>query len=187
MDQDNSATELNHRLSGTESSPQSRGISPGKARARLGDNRQPGQSTAEPKQLKIVVNVAPAATRLGGPKAADEAPTAQIFNTSGEVAEPPSGTAGQKVRVEAEPQQIPARMMNEFVYCQRLFYYEFVEGAFVESADTLRGNAIHQRVDSGNGALPAAKKKAKDKPANAGSCDGVSVQAALSGDGNEEP
>ena len=52
-------------------------------------------------------------------------------------------------------------MLNEFVYCQRLFYYEFVEGVFVESVDTLRGQAIHQRVDSGNGALPAAKKKAK--------------------------
>src|SRR6266404_5641371 len=52
-------------------------------------------------------------------------------------------------------------MLNEFVYCQRLFYYEFVEGVFVESADTLRGGAIHQRVDSGSGALPAAKKKAK--------------------------
>lgn len=53
---------------------------------------------------------------------------------------------------------IPARMLNEFVYCPRLFYYEFVEGVFVESADTLRGAAIHQRVDSGSGALPRAKK-----------------------------
>ncbi len=51
-------------------------------------------------------------------------------------------------------------MLNEFVYCQRLFYYEFVEGVFVESADTLRGTVIHQRVDSGSGALPKAKKKA---------------------------
>ena len=58
-------------------------------------------------------------------------------------------------------QPIPARMLNEFVYCQRLFYYEFVEGVFVESADTLRGEAIHQRVDSGSGALPAAGGKAK--------------------------
>lgn len=54
------------------------------------------------------------------------------------------------------PQQIPARMLNEFVYCPRLFYYEFVEGVFVENADTLRGNAIHKRVDSGTGALPKA-------------------------------
>jgi CRISPR-associated protein Cas1 len=77
------------------------------------------------------------------------------------LAQPSSEAAGQKIRAETEPQQIPARMMNEFVYCQRLFYYEFVEGVFVESVDTLRGAAIHQRVDSGNGALPAAKTKKK--------------------------
>jgi CRISPR-associated endonuclease Cas1/CRISPR-associated protein Cas4 len=59
---------------------------------------------------------------------------------------------------------IPARMMNEFVYCQRLFYYEFVEGVFVESVDTLRGKAIHQRVDSGKGALPSAKGGTSDSP-----------------------
>ncbi|MGO8701018.1 MAG: CRISPR-associated endonuclease Cas1 [Limisphaerales bacterium] len=72
---------------------------------------------------------------------------------------PLSSPADRPVQREAEPQQIPARMMNEFVYCKRLFYYEFVEGVFVENADTLRGEAIHQRVDSGNGALPAAKSK----------------------------
>ncbi|MFO1498637.1 MAG: CRISPR-associated endonuclease Cas1 [Verrucomicrobiota bacterium] len=56
-------------------------------------------------------------------------------------------------------------MLNEFVYCQRLFYYEFVEGVFVESADTLRGEAIHQRVDTGTGAMPKAKRKtAAEKP-----------------------
>jgi len=64
------------------------------------------------------------------------------------------------VIIQAEP--IPARMLNEFVYCQRLFYYEHVEGIFVESADTLRGSAIHKKVDSGSGALPDAKAKAKD-------------------------
>jgi len=65
---------------------------------------------------------------------------------------------------QADP--IPARMLNEFVYCQRLFYYEYVEGIFVESADTLRGSAIHQKVDSGSGALPDAKVDGKaEKPA----------------------
>ncbi len=51
--------------------------------------------------------------------------------------------------------RLPARMLNEFVYCPRLFYYEHVEGIFVESVDTIRGSAIHKRVDSGSGALPA--------------------------------
>src|SRR5206468_5134257 len=62
---------------------------------------------------------------------------------------------------------IPARMLNEFVYCPRLFYYEFVEGVFVESADTLRGAIIHQRVDTGTGGLPAAKRKADAKKSRA--------------------
>lgn len=56
------------------------------------------------------------------------------------------------------PEPIPARMLNEFVYCPRLFYYEHVEGVFVENADTVRGTSIHQRVDSGKGALPPAAK-----------------------------
>jgi len=58
---------------------------------------------------------------------------------------------------------IPARMLNEFVYCPRLFYYEHVEGVFVENADTVRGASIHQRVDSGKGDLPPAAKP-QDKP-----------------------
>ncbi len=55
------------------------------------------------------------------------------------------------------PDLLPARMLNEFVYCPRLFYYEHVEGVFVKSADTLRGEAIHKRVDQGSGELPAAE------------------------------
>ena len=56
------------------------------------------------------------------------------------------------------PEPIPARMLNEFVYCPRLFYYEHVEGVFVENADTVRGASIHQRVDSGKGDLPPSAK-----------------------------
>jgi len=54
-------------------------------------------------------------------------------------------------------------MLNEFVYCPRLFYYEFVEGVFQQSNDTLRGDVIHQRVDSGTGALPDAASQTKTK------------------------
>jgi len=57
---------------------------------------------------------------------------------------------------------IPARMMNEFVYCQRLFFYEFVEGVFVESADTERGSALHDKVDRGRGALKKQKEKTQE-------------------------
>jgi CRISPR-associated protein Cas1 len=58
-------------------------------------------------------------------------------------------------------------MLNEFVYCPRLFYYEQVEGVFVESADTVKGAAVHARVDKGKGALPQPKESKEPKePSN---------------------
>ena len=54
---------------------------------------------------------------------------------------------------------LQARMLNQFVYCPRLFYYEHVEKVFVESADTIRGRTLHRRVDKGSGALPKARRK----------------------------
>jgi CRISPR-associated protein Cas1 len=35
-----------------------------------------------------------------------------------------------KILPSAPPDYLPARMVNEFVYCPRLFFYEFVEGIF---------------------------------------------------------
>lgn len=64
--------------------------------------------------------------------------------------------------VARQEEPLPARMLNEFVYCPRLFYYEHVEGVFVENADTLRGTALHERVDKGKGGMP--KKRAKPRP-----------------------
>src|SRR5580658_4896994 len=54
------------------------------------------------------------------------------------------------------PDYLPARMVNEFVYCPRLFFYEWVEGVFRESADTLEGSAQHKRVDARPSELPPA-------------------------------
>lgn len=54
------------------------------------------------------------------------------------------------------PDLLPARMLNEFVYCPRLFFYEWVEGVFQESADTIDGQAKHTRVDHGPTPMPAA-------------------------------
>ncbi len=76
-------------------------------------------------------------------------------------------------------------MLNEFVYCPRLFYYEFVESVFVESADTLRGKALHRRVDSGKGDLPpaAGKEEGRRKNAEGGGQkteDGIAAGAAPS-------
>ena len=52
------------------------------------------------------------------------------------------------------PDYLPARMVNEFAYCQRLFFYEWVEGLFAESVDTVEGKNQHQRVDEKATELP---------------------------------
>ncbi|MGA7236613.1 MAG: CRISPR-associated endonuclease Cas1 [Bryobacteraceae bacterium] len=54
------------------------------------------------------------------------------------------------------PDYLPARMVNEFAYCPRLFFYEWVEGLFAESVDTVEGSIQHGRVDAKATALPEA-------------------------------
>ena len=55
------------------------------------------------------------------------------------------------------PDYLPARMVNEFVYCPRLFFYEWVEGVFRESVDTVEGSVQHKRVDKEGKGLPEAE------------------------------
>ncbi|MBW0000373.1 MAG: CRISPR-associated endonuclease Cas1 [Verrucomicrobia bacterium] len=62
-------------------------------------------------------------------------------------------------------------MVNEFVYCPRLFYYEFVDGIFVPSADTLRGDSDHRRVDQGSGALPKPESSDPSRQITGGEAD----------------
>ena len=50
---------------------------------------------------------------------------------------------------------VPARMLNEFAYCPRLCYLEWVQGEFAHSADTVDGRFQHRRVDRESGSLPA--------------------------------
>ncbi|MGQ0842082.1 CRISPR-associated endonuclease Cas4g/Cas1g [Actinokineospora sp.] len=53
-----------------------------------------------------------------------------------------------------DPDLLPARMVNEFVYCPRLFYLEWVEGRFADNDDTRLGRQVHRRVDNEAGAAP---------------------------------
>lgn len=43
---------------------------------------------------------------------------------------------------------IPCRMINEYVYCPRLAYMEWVQAEWAESADTIQGAWVHRRVDA---------------------------------------
>ena len=54
------------------------------------------------------------------------------------------------------PSQVPARMLNEFSYCPRLFHLEWVQGQFVGNADTAEGSWQHRAVDVERGRAPVA-------------------------------
>ena len=58
-----------------------------------------------------------------------------------------------------ESDYLPARMLNEYAYCPRLFYLEYVDGLFAHNADTIDGVAKHSRVDAKTTPLPASKRK----------------------------
>ena len=45
------------------------------------------------------------------------------------------------------PDLLPARMLNEFAYCPRLAYLEWVQGEFADNIEVLEGRFAHRRVD----------------------------------------
>ena len=57
---------------------------------------------------------------------------------------------------------LPVRMVNEYVYCPRLAYLEWVQGEWAESADTVEGRQVHRRVDKPSGKPPATTEGADD-------------------------
>lgn len=49
---------------------------------------------------------------------------------------------------EIEPQPfLPVRRLHNFIYCPRLFYFQWVENIFQENADTVTGSHVHRNVD----------------------------------------
>ena len=64
------------------------------------------------------------------------------------------------------PPLVPARMINETVYCERLLYLEWAQGEFADNVFTVDGRSVHERADQPGGSLPPVKagrkKLAKD-------------------------
>jgi len=58
---------------------------------------------------------------------------------------------------------VPARMVNEFVYCPRLAYLMWTQGEWAETGDTVEGHRVHARVDKPNAPLPAPEALESDK------------------------
>lgn len=55
------------------------------------------------------------------------------------------------------PRLVPARMLNESVYCPRLFYLEWVQGEWADNYFTEHGRESHRRVDRPTRAVPDAE------------------------------
>lgn len=65
--------------------------------------------------------------------------------------------AALPLRVElrdADAPLVPARILNEFVYCPRLAYLEWVQKEWEKSSDTVEGRQVHRAVDKAGGRLP---------------------------------
>lgn len=45
------------------------------------------------------------------------------------------------------PELVPVRMLNEYAYCPRLAYLEWVEGEFRDNLETREGTFAHRNVD----------------------------------------
>lgn len=62
------------------------------------------------------------------------------------------------------PDLVPARMVNEILYCERLFYLEWVQREFQDNAFTLEGRAVHRRADRPGGRMPQPPSGAARAP-----------------------
>ncbi|MGD0652286.1 MAG: CRISPR-associated endonuclease Cas1, partial [Verrucomicrobiia bacterium] len=49
--------------------------------------------------------------------------------------------------LESQP-PMPVRRLHNFIYCPRLFYFQWVENIFQENADTVAGSHVHRNVDA---------------------------------------
>jgi CRISP-associated protein Cas1 len=56
------------------------------------------------------------------------------------------------------PEYLPARMLNEYVYCPRLFYYEWVESVFAHNRETVEGSLRHAKLDDKQDELVPAEE-----------------------------
>src|SRR5260370_16564213 len=61
---------------------------------------------------------------------------------------------GGSMTIAELPELVPARMLNEYAYCPRLFFLEWVDQLWAPSSDTAEGDRQHRRVDAGGGAAP---------------------------------
>lgn len=67
---------------------------------------------------------------------------------------PPDAPRAKHLRPGDGPTTVPARIVNEVLYCERLAYLEWVQGEWADNAFTEEGRWAHRRADAGGGGLP---------------------------------
>ena len=85
---------------------------------------------------------------------ADASRPVEPLPRQGEFVFPPAGAP-------ASGPLVPARMVNEYQYCPRLAYLEWVQGEWADSSDTVEGRHAHRRVNRDGGAMPAPQEVAE--------------------------
>jgi CRISP-associated protein Cas1 len=50
--------------------------------------------------------------------------------------------------ITMETTLIPIRRLSNLIYCERLFYFQYVENIFVEDSATAEGRLVHRVVDN---------------------------------------
>ena len=82
------------------------------------------------------------------------------------------------------PDLVPARMINEALYCERMLYLEWAQGEFADNAFTVEGRATHKRADQPGGHLPAPLQESATHVAGdatvSATIDGASEERILS-------
>lgn len=75
------------------------------------------------------------------------------------------------------PDLVPARMINEALYCERLLYLEWAQGEFADNAFTVEGRVAHKRADQPGGNLPPPPP-AEPLPSDESSAEETSAEQA---------
>lgn len=92
-----------------------------------------------------------------------EGPTS---GTKRELEAPPAPQRPKHLRAELPtdaPELVPARMLNELLYCERLMYLEWAQGEFADNHFTVEGRLVHRRADKAGRPL-AAPAKSETEP-----------------------
>ncbi len=61
------------------------------------------------------------------------------------------------------PALVPARMINELFYCERLMYLEWAQSEFADNAFTVDGRSVHRRADEAKPLPEPARRSSKRK------------------------